>query len=75
MGTPINEPTISKESRRAPRLDYALSRLINAVDLMNMHITERAAFLTESTDYKRLADAVTAARKRLTEYKLYHKED
>ena len=52
----------------ASRESVALLRLLTSARLMRLTIKERATFLTKTTDWERLEDAMRAAEKVLGDY-------
>ena len=52
----------------ASRESVALLRLLTSASLMRITIKERATFLTKTTDWERLEDAMKCAEKVLADY-------
>ena len=55
-------------SALASRESVALLRLLTCASLMRITIKERATFLTKTTDWERLEDAMRSAERVLAEY-------
>lgn len=69
--TPTGSPTglpASAGSAIASRESVALLRLLTSASLMRLTIKERATFLTKTTDWERLEDAMRSAEKVLADY-------
>lgn len=58
----------SAGSAFASRESVALLRLLTSASLMRITIKERATFLTKTTDWERLEDAMKCAEKVLADY-------
>jgi hypothetical protein len=63
-----NDKEAKLDSETASRESVALLRLMTSAGLMRITIKERATFLTKTTDWERLEDAMRCAEKVLADY-------